>query len=1422
MAKVVGFWRAPGVLLAPLAEALATGTEQRVVRQYVRDDFSAALVGARVEQRASTVGVAHDELTPGPAVTLLLTGELLDIKGVDGSGPAALLAAYARDPSCDFLASASGVFAGVLYDDARKRIVLFCDALGLGHLYYTHDSEKGLLFASEQKCFAASRSAETQVDPRAAEEFLRHGHLVGDGTWLSHVRLVAPGQCVVIDLINGSLSTRTYFDLERFTGERYTSYDEAKHCLKEAWAAAFERSLRGVSRAYVPLSGEAAPRLLLAGLARRGVDVTAWTVADYDSEDALAAQKAAAVFGVVQRTARPHVGAWLSQRARLGFLAEGIDLRRLRHAAFAVPRSDASGSDARAHVVHPAFFNLLLGTGAIRGFDDLRAHNLGLYARRAFAGVSAFEAFVPQRYPFADLAFVSAALRAEVPYLLRDRLSLELSVELAPECFLDIPIARREGRTAAQLLAGVPAAKAKAKPDASPPPDVHAYLRGDADAERFLWELLSDAHALYPAYVDAKLAHAAFWAFFRGADDKALAPLMRHVSLEIWLRQLLRREFVDGLGFDAARATQGQRLPLFSAGPLTSTPRETTEGVVPDVSVIVPAYNVEAYLGECLNSLCNQELDNIEILVVDDGSTDGTLAVIERFAATDGRIRVIKTPNSGVYHARNRALDVATGRYVSFVDSDDYAHPTMLKQLLEAAERHRAEVAFCDVYQFDAARRMKVRGNTLRFKPNTPLSLATTPEMIGDGFSTLWNRLYDRAFLVRHKLKFDERFRISADMLFLQELLAKANTVVRVPLPLYFYRFATPKSLTSYEVRNQQYLTHLEITIELVDFWVRQKLFTRLAQFILLKAMRNFLWNTHIDEQKLSDVFAKFHAYLKKLNVGPVAIAKIPAFERRAFLLLRSGDYPAFRRHVRRYRAKMVEAKGGELSKLEQVAAEIDALRTRVTSSLKLKANKEPEKRRYRLLWPAAQLGVIFARGEGFQLNPYDFCVEDEVDVQPRKPVSALMHAKYRLFLEADVAQVLTHRKANAQHRVLHFSNAFSVPSETFTYDVITGLEQHASLDNYVMCFDRQLPRERPYEKTIELRGSVRDELEAFEPRAMAKIDYVLSRVRPDIVHCHFGWVGIPLALYLAREGKELPLVITMHGTDVNMWPARHAWYSDALKSVADKPWLSFTTHSEVYREKLVRLGVRAAQIEVIPNSFDPKFAQGRARHAFAYGDHLRVISVARMDIWKGHEYLIRGFARFLREGYSNASLTLVGYGPEELKLRELVLKLGIEEQVRFNGRAQHYEVPVLLRNHDVYVQPSIKHPETLQEEGQPIAVLEAIATGIPVIVTDTGGMAETVRVGNPEGSAFIIPDKSEAAIASALLSVVKSQRDESARAAYVAAIVQKHAREGQLRRTLAVYARALSERGKPSPATVQRVNESARENGNERVREQS
>ena len=115
------------------------------------------------------------------------------------------------------------------------------------------------------------------------------------------------------------------------------------------------------------------------------------------------------------------------------------------------------------------------------------------------------------------------------------------------------------------------------------------------------------------------------------------------------------------------------------------------------LSVIIPVYNVEKYLAECLDSVCSQTLKDIEIICIDDGSTDGSAAILDDYARRDPRVRVIRQANAGVGAARNRGLDIATGRYVYFIDSDDWlADKNALSVLCETAEREQTDIIFFD------------------------------------------------------------------------------------------------------------------------------------------------------------------------------------------------------------------------------------------------------------------------------------------------------------------------------------------------------------------------------------------------------------------------------------------------------------------------------------------------------------------------------------------------------------------------------------------------------------------------------------------------------------------------------------------------------------------------------------------------------
>ena len=123
----------------------------------------------------------------------------------------------------------------------------------------------------------------------------------------------------------------------------------------------------------------------------------------------------------------------------------------------------------------------------------------------------------------------------------------------------------------------------------------------------------------------------------------------------------------------------------------------------PLISVIVPVYNAAAFLDQCLTSIVGQTYRNLEILVVDDGSTDGSAEMCDRWAEHDGRIKVIHQPNGGHSAARNAALDVMTGSLVTMVDSDDVLHPEFLTTLLDVMSSSGADIAVCDYIPFSEA-----------------------------------------------------------------------------------------------------------------------------------------------------------------------------------------------------------------------------------------------------------------------------------------------------------------------------------------------------------------------------------------------------------------------------------------------------------------------------------------------------------------------------------------------------------------------------------------------------------------------------------------------------------------------------------------------------------------------------------------------
>ena len=119
------------------------------------------------------------------------------------------------------------------------------------------------------------------------------------------------------------------------------------------------------------------------------------------------------------------------------------------------------------------------------------------------------------------------------------------------------------------------------------------------------------------------------------------------------------------------------------------------------LSIIIPVFNVEKYVQTCLDSVIEQSFRDFEVIVVDDGSTDGSPAICDAAAKQDGRIRVIHQRNGGLSAARNAGLDIARGEWIGFLDSDDFILPDMYEKLMNAAEKARADIAVCNYMRVD-------------------------------------------------------------------------------------------------------------------------------------------------------------------------------------------------------------------------------------------------------------------------------------------------------------------------------------------------------------------------------------------------------------------------------------------------------------------------------------------------------------------------------------------------------------------------------------------------------------------------------------------------------------------------------------------------------------------------------------------------
>lgn len=263
------------------------------------------------------------------------------------------------------------------------------------------------------------------------------------------------------------------------------------------------------------------------------------------------------------------------------------------------------------------------------------------------------------------------------------------------------------------------------------------------------------------------------------------------------------------------------------------------------VSVIIPAYNIERYIDRCLQSIINQTLKDIEIIVINDGSMDNTEKIIKKHFLKDNRIKLISTINQGVSVARNIGIAKANGKYIYQIDGDDFLEPTGLKEMYEFAEKQQADVVITNAYRNNS-------GNLTNLLDGDSLSDDYVHDFLyGKILPSVTTKLYRRDFLKSNNIVYPKNIRIGEDVLFNLEVVAKAESIVKLEKAFLHYVKRSDSITNSYNN-------------EILDIFY---VFNQMKKVLLEKGIYNIY-------KEVFEYYKFFHIYMLRVvnssKIGPI------------------------------------------------------------------------------------------------------------------------------------------------------------------------------------------------------------------------------------------------------------------------------------------------------------------------------------------------------------------------------------------------------------------------------------------------------------------------------------------------------------------------------------------------------------------------
>lgn len=243
------------------------------------------------------------------------------------------------------------------------------------------------------------------------------------------------------------------------------------------------------------------------------------------------------------------------------------------------------------------------------------------------------------------------------------------------------------------------------------------------------------------------------------------------------------------------------------------------------VSIIIPVYNVEQYLEKCLDSLISQTLKDIEIICINDGSTDNSLEILNDYAKKDNRIKIISKENEGQGIARNLGIELAQGEFIGFVDPDDWVEPKMYEIMYNQAKKLSSQIVICDYKKYfeDNDKYCDVnifrnavsltKSKAVKFRPEENIdknlfdnTLLVTP-------ASVWNNIYESDLLKKNNIRFSN-LRCYEDVLIVLQSRLLAKNISYINKALYYYRIRKSSTLRSYDKRYLDLLNLIKLLKE--------------------------------------------------------------------------------------------------------------------------------------------------------------------------------------------------------------------------------------------------------------------------------------------------------------------------------------------------------------------------------------------------------------------------------------------------------------------------------------------------------------------------------------------------------------------------------------------------------------------------------